>query len=742
MQIRTRIKLTVISTLVVVIGIVALLGDRLVEDVIVRTQKDTFRGQLASIAHQVKEAKNDLRNASVLRHIGFEDVTRILEKDKRTEILNQLRQQTVGSKGVVFVVDYQARIVDHPTLKKGSVMPSLPLESIKGEGDGILLLTPDGQRWLSAFLEVPEWRLIIIFSISESELYRHKWSYFANIGLAGMVIAIAAYLFIRIAFLSVNTRLSKIIQDLEQVRDGDYGKEILVDGSDEIGVIQQVMSKMLQNVRAWTSELQDAKLKAEAANRAKSEFLANMSHEIRTPMNAVLGFTEILKNIEKEPKKAHYLETIQLSGKTLLSLINDILDLSKIEAGKIDLQYAPFSIQQLLMEVEMVFKLKASDLGLGLITKVNATTLDSLLLDETRIRQIVFNLISNALKFTEKGSIVVIAEIVQKENASQSQVDLTISVEDTGIGIALDQHEKIFESFEQVAGQKKSKFGGTGLGLAICRRITEMMNGNLSVTSELGKGSKFTLYLPDIEIASTESQQLESIKLFHHESIAFEPATILIVDDIDYNRELLAGFLSSWEFVILEAENGQTALEQARKHQPDLILMDMRMPVMDGYEATEKLKQNPKLKAIPIIAVTASALKGDEARVSEICDGYIRKPISHSELIGQITSYLPFTEKPEDPIQQDLNDKGTTAPLIPPPADEMAVLHDLARIGDMCDIEKRANHIATLGKQYIPFANKLRRLAEDYEEKTILKMVERYLPSEDQITVQKVEAKK
>ena len=475
--------------------------------------------------------------------------------------------------------------------------------------------------------------------------------------------------------------------------------------------------------KQYEEALRHAKEEAEKANQAKSIFLANMSHEIRTPMNAVLGFTEILKSLESEPQKAQYLETIHRSGKTLLSLINDILDLSKIEAGKIELQYSPVSVQRLLMEVEMVFGQKADDLGLELQTKVIDPLQYSLLLDETKIRQIVFNLVSNAIKFTNQGSVSITADIIQKDSNSQSRVDLTIAVEDTGIGIAPDQQEKIFKTFEQVAGQKISEFGGTGLGLAICHRITELMNGNLSVTSELGKGSIITLHLPDIEIAATESHLLESTKTFQVESIAFEPATILIVDDIDYNRELLAGFLSPWKFTILFAENGKTALEQTQLHRPDMILMDMKMPVMDGYEATVILKRDTELKKTPIIAITASALIEDEARISQICDGYLRKPISHSDLVDQLIRFLPYTQKAEVPKTQleETNLKITRDVLQTLPEDWLNDFYSLLIMANRIDCKKL---IHLLDKKYSNIAISLDKMINEYRFGELIKLLE------------------
>ena len=387
--------------------------------------------------------------------------------------------------------------------------------------------------------------------------------------------------------------------------------------------------------------LVEAQHRAEMANRAKSEFLANMSHEIRTPMNAILGFTEILMRLEKESKKVHYLETINTSGQALLSLINDILDLSRIESGKMQLQYAPVSINALCVEMEGLFSAKIQEKGLSFRCTVGEKSSEIIGLDEAKIRQVLVNLIGNAIKFTHQGGVTLSICSQASKESKGSRVDLKIVVSDTGIGIRKDQQEKVFHSFEQVQGQKETLYGGTGLGLAITMKIITLMKGDIHIESEEGLGTSFHLLIPDLEIISSQEKSSTSNNIIDIEGLIFQPSTILVVDDVDYNREILETYLSDWDFKLYFACDGQQAFEKAQEILPDLILLDMKMPIMNGYEAAEKLKALELTQKIPIIAVTAFALNQDEEVISELCDGYLRKPVNRHELMMELSKFLP-----------------------------------------------------------------------------------------------------
>lgn len=414
-------------------------------------------------------------------------------------------------------------------------------------------------------------------------------------------------------------------------------------------------------VEERTKELTIAKEGAENANRAKSEFLANMSHELRTPLNAVTGFSEFLSSIVSDQKEKSYIDAIKTAGKSLLTLINDILDLSKIEAGKMQIQYTPVNLQMIFNEIEQIFRIKAEEKNLRFITDIDKQLNHPIMLDETRVRQILLNLVGNSVKFTEKGYIRLSAE--KSDNTSeQNKTDIIISVEDSGIGILDKEQEAIFQAFRQQEYlHHRGQYEGTGLGLTICKRLTEMMNGGISVQSKYGEGSIFQIILRDVEICTLEMLPSEE-EDFDIKNIFFEKAKILIVDDVESNRILLNELLTQVNIDVLTAENGQEALIIAGEYQPHIILMDIRMPVMDGIEATRLLKLNPKTKDIPVFAVTAFSTSIESIEIDEKgFDVFISKPIKINRLFAELSKYLSYAKKKEEALQSNLPIKELSA---------------------------------------------------------------------------------
>lgn len=399
-----------------------------------------------------------------------------------------------------------------------------------------------------------------------------------------------------------------------------------------VGTITDITDKKQVEV-----ELQRAKENAEIANRTKSEFLANISHEIRTPMNAILGFCELLQRITRDPRSQDYLDAINSSGKTLLSLINDILDLTKIEAGKLKVNYESVNLRQLIAEVQQIFSEKAQQKGLQLLTEQSEQIPLYLLFDEVRLRQILFNIVGNAIKFTETGQVTI---AVQTTYLDRDRLHLVISVTDTGIGITPEDQQRIFDVFTQSEGQSTRKYGGTGLGLTITRRLTEMLGGKITINSRLGAGSTFTLSFPDVQCAQEPEPEPANHLRANINQLA--PATILVVDDVPSNRALIRCYFEQSHHQILEACDGQEALQMAKTHHPDLILMDLLMPNMDGFEATRLLRQDVATHEIPIVVITAALMSEARSQLAPYCQGFLAKPITWAALLQCLQTCLPM----------------------------------------------------------------------------------------------------
>lgn len=406
------------------------------------------------------------------------------------------------------------------------------------------------------------------------------------------------------------------------------------------------------NRAKFENEIIAARKEAEEANRAKSEFLATMSHEIRTPMNAILGFSEILHNSISDPKNKQYISAILGSGRTLLALINDILDLSKIESGQMHIAEEPVDIQGLVYEIVHLFQPKTTEKNIYLHLESPLEFPSALLTDEVRLRQVLFNLVGNAVKFTQEGGVIIALEAVQQSETNL--YDLYIKVHDTGIGIESDKLERIFQLFYQVESDITRKYGGTGLGLAISQKLVELMGGTISVKSELGKGSSFIIFLPALEASSLTTTQHEQHD-WETQNIVFEEAMVLIVDDVDYNRELIKKYFESDKLQIMQAINGRQGVEICRQYKPSVVLMDLRMPEMNGYEATEVLKSDPQTASIPVIAFTASSMKHDEEKIRKLFDGYVRKPVTRNEVIKALKTFLPHQtlDSSAEPLPKD-----------------------------------------------------------------------------------------
>ena len=405
----------------------------------------------------------------------------------------------------------------------------------------------------------------------------------------------------------------------------------------------------IQNRIALEGSLILEKERAESANRAKSEFLANMSHEIRTPMNAILGFSEALYYKLDDNNHKKMIKSVLSSGNLLLSLLNDILDLSKIESGKLEISPQPTDLIHLVNEIKMLYEEKALKKGISIVVNTSEDFPNILRLDEIRIKQIVFNVVGNAIKFTQKGYVQINIDHINK---SDEKGDLIMSIEDTGIGIAKEYHDTIFEAFKQQAGQINRQFGGTGLGLAITKRLVEKMGGHINVQSELSKGSVFTITIPNVEYNLAEFPRNNLLTI--EGNIKFKNATVLVVDDIYTNIETAENFLYQLGLKVSTAENGEIALEFLKHSIPDLILLDIRMPDIDGFEVAKRIRENPKTAHIPIIAYTASVFSSEKIEFSKHFNGALYKPVKKSELMAVLAKHLEYSIETDDKKDKDI----------------------------------------------------------------------------------------
>ncbi|WP_026472911.1 PAS domain S-box protein [Alkaliflexus imshenetskii] len=397
-----------------------------------------------------------------------------------------------------------------------------------------------------------------------------------------------------------------------------------------------IVRNVSESIR-YEQKLEEERDRANQANKAKSEFLANMSHEIRTPMNAILGFSEALFHKLEKPQHKKMVSSILGSGGLLLSLLNDILDLSKIEAGIIEISPQPVNLIHILEEIKLLFTEKADKKGVSLSVNIDKSVPEGLLMDEIRTKQIIFNLIGNAVKFTHNGFIRINLTFKPKLKSSGTVI---FEVVDTGIGIPENQQEIIFEAFRQQSGQSNRKYEGVGLGLAISRRLAGKMGGSITLKSKVNFGSTFRLEIPNVEICNT--LHIKENKYEFVDPVIFKNASILIVDDVVSNIETIESLLSESGLEMISAESGEMALDMLKFTQPSLILLDIRMPGIDGYEVARFIKSEPRLKNIPVIALTASVSNRVQSEAFSNFNGLLFKPVSKSDLIQELMRYLDY----------------------------------------------------------------------------------------------------
>ena len=656
MKIQTKIN-SFIFILLMLFGMpIIIAGYIIISSIVSELNKELF-------IHEINTIYTELDSRlKTLEIVGVSGIKSYIKKEKK-HIIEKYEHYTFHKTGQLMILDTESNVVLHPTYPKGEKLPLYFLDTILKEQQGTLNYHLHDKNYISAYRIFPKWKWVLILSANQEDIFISRQNY------TSIAIAITFAIFVCMFLLSylitrrISKRINYTIDTLKQIENGNLSIRINQPNNDEIGLIQQGINTMVEKVSAATRaeqemnqsmrheieqrknieiELRSAKNAAETANQAKNEFIANISHELRTPMNGVLGMTDVLLESPINKEQKEYLNIIHNSGNTLLDIINELLDVFKLEAGKIKLDAKLFNFQRLIQDVNSLLQEKAKKKGLNFHIDLDKDLPNYYIGDKNRIRQILLNLAGNAIKFTHEGHVFI---HITLKHLDAVQACLHFSIKDTGIGIPEEKQAILFEKFHQLDAAANRQYEGTGLGLYISQQLVELMQGEIGVESSNGTGSHFWFTI-HLLLADNKEQACLPSPLSAKNPSNLIQNTILLVEDNLTNQKVAKIMLDSIGCHVTIANNGKEALEMLESQHFDVVLMDIQMPVLDGYSATQCIRnqeQNTN-EHLTIIAITANALACDVEKCFAVgMDDFLAKPVSKVKLTSMLEKWLNAT---------------------------------------------------------------------------------------------------